>query len=129
MISSRRHFINAMFKLTTGPAPTWRIRTLFAVLFLLVAFIVIECVRFTWMPLRSYAGALPPLTAEESNLRDRLAADVKDLSVTLGERSLRHPQSLAAAADDLTDRLEAMGYTVKRIRSGNPILPFAFALC
>jgi Zn-dependent M28 family amino/carboxypeptidase len=66
----------------------------------------------TQMPLRSYAGALPPLTAEESELRDRLSAEVSHLSVDIGDRSLLYPQSLQAANGYLSSCLRALGYTV-----------------
>jgi Peptidase family M28 len=66
----------------------------------------------TQMPLRSYAGALPQLTPEELELRDRLSAEVTHLSVDIGDRSFLRPQSLQAANDYLASCLREDGYTV-----------------
>jgi len=71
--------------------------------------------RFLWitqMRLRSYAGTLPPLTSEELELRYRLSAEVSYLSVTIGDRSLLHPQSLQAASEYLSSNLREQGYAV-----------------
>ena len=67
---------------------------------------------FTQMPLKSYAEALPRLTSEESELRDRLSAEVSYLSVDIGDRSMPRPQSLQTASDYLANNLREQGYTV-----------------
>jgi len=101
-----------MVSLVSGSVPKWRIRTLLAAL----VFTLVAVSTFFWaitqMPLRSYKESLPPLTAEESELHDHLAADVSDLSVTIGDRSFLRPRSLRAAADYLSGRLREQGYTV-----------------
>ncbi|HKR83857.1 MAG TPA: M28 family peptidase [Terriglobales bacterium] len=61
------------------------------------------------MPLASYVGPLPPLSPEESGLRDHLAEDVRYLS-TLGERSTRRAGSLQRTAEYIRDRLQQSGY-------------------
>jgi len=66
----------------------------------------------TQMPLTSYAGAPPPLTSEELQLRDRLSTEVNYLSVNIGDRSFLRPQSLQAASDYLVSCLREQGYTV-----------------
>ena len=65
----------------------------------------------TQMPLKSYKGPLQPLSDEESQLAARLAAHVKYLSETIGERSLSRSGSLQAATDYLCDTLKQAGYT------------------
>lgn len=102
-----------MFEPLFKPAPKWATRTVLAVLVIFASTIVFECLRITLMPLHSYSGALPPLTPEEKGLRDQLATDVRDLSVTIGDRSIPKPQSLDTAVNYLFKRLEEEGYTVK----------------
>jgi Zn-dependent M28 family amino/carboxypeptidase len=64
------------------------------------------------MPLRSYAGALPQLSSEELQLRDRLSAEVSYLTVHIGDRSLLRPQLLQASSDHLSSSLREQGYAV-----------------
>jgi hypothetical protein len=66
----------------------------------------------TQMPLRSYVGAPPLLSAEEIELRDRLLAEVNFLSINIGDRSFVHPQSLQVASNYVASRLREQGYTV-----------------
>lgn len=51
------------------------------------------------MPGRSHRGPLPPLTAEEQVLRERLRGHVRHLAGEIGERNLLRPAALRAAAD------------------------------
>ena len=53
------------------------------------------------MPGKSYAGALAPLDAKEAALADELRADVYTLAGEIGERSVRRPSGLNAAADHI----------------------------
>ena len=66
--------------------------------------------QMTQMPLESFGGPLPPLSNEQAVLRDRLAKDVKILSVDLGERSTAKPGSLQAAAAYIEAELQREGY-------------------
>jgi Zn-dependent M28 family amino/carboxypeptidase len=66
--------------------------------------------RMTQMPLRSYKGSLQPLSVEESQLATNLAAHVKYLSETIGERSLSRAGSLQEVTDYLRDTLKQAGY-------------------
>lgn len=50
------------------------------------------------MPGRSHSGALPPATALEVELAGRLRRHVESLAGRIGERNLRHYESLQAAA-------------------------------
>jgi hypothetical protein len=87
-------------------------RLLLVVLALAIAWVLGRFLWITQMPLSSYAGVLPQFTSEESELRDRLLAEVSYLSVNIGDRSLSRPQSLQAASDYLSNSLREQGYTV-----------------
>ena len=50
-----------------------------------------------WMPGRSHRGPLPPLTAAEGELRDRLRRHVERLAGEIGERNVWRYQALAEA--------------------------------
>jgi Zn-dependent M28 family amino/carboxypeptidase len=92
--------------------PNWKLRvTCIAIAIVLVA-AVIWLLRMTQMPLKSYAGPLDPLTANEVAIRDHLSSDVKYLSVTIGERSMEKHGSLKATTAYLRDELQRAGYTV-----------------
>jgi hypothetical protein len=101
-----------MFTLNSQTAPRWRIRVLLIVLIFTFAAVLFRFFWTTEMPLRSYRGPLPPLIVEESELRDRLVADVSYLSVTIGDRSFLRPRSLETTAIYLSNRLREQGYTV-----------------
>ena len=64
------------------------------------------------MPGRSYAGALPALSPEETELQRRLESHVRELAERIGERSLTRPGSLEAAARYLEGQLRELGYEV-----------------
>lgn len=101
-----------MIRLSSRPAPKWRIRILLALFILVFSVALIWFIRITQMPLHSYRGALPASTAEEMGLRDRLKNEVNNLSVKIGDRSFLRPQALEATADYLTHQLSEQGYTV-----------------
>ena len=66
-----------------------------------------------WMPGVSYRQALPPLTATEIELKDRLTSDVQTLAVKIGRRNVERYQNLVAAKDFLNTELGQAGYTVR----------------
>jgi Zn-dependent M28 family amino/carboxypeptidase len=66
----------------------------------------------TQMPLRSFAGDLPPLSAGEAEASERLSRDLRHLSETIGERNLKKPEALEAAADYIRENLRLAGYVV-----------------
>ena len=101
-----------MFESTEEPKSKWRMRILLLALALTIAGVLGCFLWFTQMPLKSYAEALPRLTSEESELRDRLSAEVSYLSVDIGDRSMPRPQSLQTASDYLANNLREQGYTV-----------------
>jgi hypothetical protein len=65
------------------------------------------------MPGKSYAGALPPLSAPEASARDSLRDDLHHLVATIGERNVRHPESLARARDWIEARFRSAGYETR----------------
>jgi peptidase M28-like protein len=66
------------------------------------------------MPLESYRGPLPPLTAEESLLRDALRRDVEKLAGEIGERNVYFSKKLRAAADYADASFNGSGLQVAR---------------
>lgn len=63
------------------------------------------------LPGKSYRGPLPPLTADEIRLRDRLIDHVQVLAGDIGERNVLRPAALAKAADYIEQSLASFGYT------------------
>jgi hypothetical protein len=101
-----------MFETTVESNSKWRMRLFLIALALTIAGVLARFFGITEMPLRSYAGALPQLTSEELQLRDRLSAEVSYLTVNIGDRSLHRPQSLQASSDYLSSSLRGQGYAV-----------------
>ncbi len=66
----------------------------------------------THMPGSPHAGPLPPLSAEEAELRQRLQGHVAVLAGEIGERHLGRYEALTAAAGYIEQSLRAMGYEV-----------------
>ena len=64
------------------------------------------------VPGASHRGALPPLAAEETTLRDRLKKHVA--AVATVEHNTRTPERLEAAARYVETELVALGYAVRR---------------
>ncbi|MFQ5844315.1 MAG: M28 family peptidase [Planctomycetota bacterium] len=66
------------------------------------------------MPGRSHRGPLPALTAQESALAQRLRAHVEQLAGVVGERNVRRPDRLEAAARYIEDVWRRLGYEPRR---------------
>ena len=66
------------------------------------------------MPGRSFGGALPALSREQSTLRDELQRHVQKLGGDIGEHNVYIPKALRAAADYCEEQLRAAGLTVTR---------------
>lgn len=64
------------------------------------------------MPGHSYTRPLPPLTAAEDEVRQRLARHVWTLAGTIGERNLWRYEALVAAARYVESTLRDLGYDV-----------------
>jgi Zn-dependent M28 family amino/carboxypeptidase len=65
------------------------------------------------MPGRSHKGPLPPLTADEAGLRDRLRGHVTVLAGEIGERNTINDRALRRAADYIGARFQELGYAVR----------------
>jgi len=66
------------------------------------------------MPGQSFRGPLPPLTAQQQQVRDRLQADLELLAGSIGERNLGRSEAYARATQFIEDRLAAAGHAVRR---------------
>jgi Zn-dependent M28 family amino/carboxypeptidase len=66
------------------------------------------------MPGKSYTGALDPLDPGGKAVAEQLHADVEALAGRIGERSVRRPKGLHAAADLIDSELTAAGFTTSR---------------
>src|SRR4051794_21711599 len=102
-----------MFEWVSEPVgPNWKLRcTCAALIFGLIAGSV-WFLRMTQMPLKSYAGTLPPLSSQQADLESHLREDVTALCVTIGERNAGRPGSLQSSVDYLRSRLRQSGYTL-----------------
>lgn len=67
-----------------------------------------------FMPGKSYAGELPPLTAEERLLKDELMRDIQTIAGEIGEHNYAFYDKLVAAEQFLSNALTAAGYQVNR---------------
>lgn len=65
------------------------------------------------MPGRSHKGALPPLTADEAELCDRLRGHVAVLAGEIGERNTLNYRALLQAAGYIGTRFRELGLTVR----------------
>lgn len=97
---------------TVASRPNWKLRISCAAIALALVASVVWLLRMTQMPLKSYSGPLPPLSHEQVGLRDRLEADTKYLSVTIGERNIPRLGSLQATTAYLRATLVQAGYAV-----------------
>lgn len=68
----------------------------------------------TRMPLASYKGPLPPLTAEEGEISDHLYRHVRMLADSIGERHIWLNGSLARTGQYIEDTFSELGYRVER---------------
>ncbi len=101
-----------MFESIGAQGPNWKLRFVCAAVALALVAGLGWLLRTTQMPLRSYKGPLPQLSPEQSELADRLSADVNYLSATIGERSVPRAGSLEATAEYLVGNLRQAGYAV-----------------
>jgi hypothetical protein len=78
----------------------------------LFAALAVGCCCMTHMPRKTFTGPLPPLSAADAALRDRLRGHVDELAGRIGERNVWRPRELAAAASYIQDRLCGPGRDV-----------------
>lgn len=67
-----------------------------------------------FMPGKSYAGELPPLTPAEQLLKKELLQDIQTLAGEIGEHNYAFPKQLAASEQFLSRSLSEAGYQVNR---------------
>jgi hypothetical protein len=82
---------------------------------LVVAIFGIPVLALLWMtavPGKSFAGSLPPITAEQADLAARLRGHVE--AIAREPHNLGHPEALERAALHIEAALAAIGYTVER---------------
>ncbi len=66
------------------------------------------------MPGKSHQGELPELTASQRELADEMKADLRHLTVEIGERNLNKPDAYARAALWIEAELKQAGYEVRQ---------------
>jgi hypothetical protein len=98
--------------ISTPPRPNWKLRIVFAAGIFALGAGFVSAWRMTQMPLRSYRGALPPLSPAQSELAGRLSEVVRQLSSTIRERNLQREGSLQATTEYLSRELTQAGYAV-----------------
>jgi Zn-dependent M28 family amino/carboxypeptidase len=66
------------------------------------------------IPGRTYSGPLPPLTVEQTSIREECVCDVEKLAGEIGERNIWSYLNLVAAADFIEASLTCVDYKVNR---------------
>lgn len=102
----------------SSSGPNWKLRILSAVVIIALASVGVWLWRMMRMPLKSYRGALPPLSATQLESASRMREHVRYLSTTIGERNTLRSGSLKAAADYIRRDLMQSGYTLTEQPSG-----------
>ncbi len=100
---------------STMQLPPWGRRRCGRALFVAGAIVLVLLLGVGYvirMPGHSYSGPLPPLTAQEREVRQRLVQHVWTLAGTIGERNLWRHQALASAARYVEATLRDVGYAV-----------------
>ncbi|HET6180096.1 MAG TPA: M20/M25/M40 family metallo-hydrolase [Candidatus Sulfotelmatobacter sp.] len=98
--------------INTPTGPNWKLRAVAAVAVVGLGAGAVSIWRMTQMPLRSYGGNLPPLSAAQMELSSRLRDHVSYLSATIRERNSHFEGSLPQTIDYLRNQLGQMGYAV-----------------
>lgn len=84
-----------------------------ACLVLILALIATAGGSMVIMPGRSHKGPLPPLSQDESVLRERLRGHVSVLAGKIGERNMSHYRSLGLAAEYVSAQLKGFGLELR----------------
>jgi Zn-dependent M28 family amino/carboxypeptidase len=66
------------------------------------------------IPGQTYSGPLPPLTFEQTSIREELVCDISKLASEIGERNIWSYQNLGTAAGFIKDSLTDRDYKVNR---------------
>lgn len=100
-----------IFESVSAPTrPNWVLRIVVVAAIVALGAGLVSVWRMTQMPLRSYQGALPPLSTTQSEFAWHLSEEVRQLSSAIRERNLPHEGSLQVTADYLRRELAAAGY-------------------
>jgi Zn-dependent M28 family amino/carboxypeptidase len=84
------------------------------VILLFVALVFIAVVLYmTAMPGKSFSGALPPLTAEETHIKTNLTRHISYLADDIGERNVIAYEPLQKTAQYIEDNFKKVGFQVK----------------
>ena len=84
------------------------------IILLFVAIIFIAFVLYmTAMPRKSFAGALPPLTSEETQIKTNLTRHIHYMADEIGERNVIAYAPLQKTAQYVEDNFRTLGYEVK----------------
>lgn len=84
------------------------------VILLFVALVFIALVLYmTAMPGKSFSGVLPPLTAEEIQIKSNLTRHISYLAGEVGERNVIAYEPLQKTAQYIEDSLKKVGYDLK----------------
>jgi hypothetical protein len=84
------------------------------VILLFVALVFIAVVLYmTAMPGKSFSGALPPLTAEETHIKTNLTRHISYLADEIGERNVIAYEPLQKTAQYVEDNFKKVGFQVK----------------
>ncbi len=101
-----------MFESISAPeGPDWKLRLVLVASTVVLGAGFVSFWRMTQMPLKSFNGSLPPLSAVQSEVASRLSQDVRSLS-TIGERNIHRSGSLETTTGYLRNSLVQAGYTV-----------------
>lgn len=76
----------------------------------LAALLLAGSIYILHMPGKTHTGPLPPLTADEARIRDRLATHVQTLAGDIGERNLERYPALLEAAGYIERTFADLGY-------------------
>jgi Zn-dependent M28 family amino/carboxypeptidase len=102
-----------MFESISTPSrPNWMLRIAAAAVIAALGAGAVWLWRMTQMPLTSFKGPLPALSAAQSELANRLPERVRYLSVAIGERHVERTGSSQETIDYLRGELLQVGYNV-----------------
>lgn len=91
-------------------------KRIFRVIIVLTALLVVTAFGakgfMLGMPGESYQGALPPLTEQQSAIKNQLATHIERLAGEIGERNIQNYHQLEAAAAYIESTFKQMGYLV-----------------
>jgi Zn-dependent M28 family amino/carboxypeptidase len=88
-------------------------KRLAAILFFVVLVLIAIVFYMVAMPGKSFSGALPPLTAEETQIKNNLTRHISYLAGEIGERNVIAYEPLQKTAQYIEDNFRKFGHEVK----------------